>query len=85
MLKYIFLSFSLCFCLIIPGKASEILMPMDNVQANHLKAYGVAYWILQNGETVDWLLNYRGGSFAVKFAVLSGKILVVQVQPVIFR
>lgn len=68
MLKYVFLSFSLWFCFMSAGRASEILMPMDNVQANHLKAYGVAYWILQNGETVDWLLNYRGGSFAVKYS-----------------
>src|SRR5690606_25369253 len=40
-----------------------ILIPMDNTQANHLKAYGVAYWILTNNADVEWLLNYRGGSF----------------------
>ena len=32
-------------------------------QANHLKAYGVAFWVLENGVEVEWLLNYRGGSF----------------------
>ena len=47
--------------------ATQILIPMDeNKQINHLKAYGVAYWILQNDIEVEWLLNYRGGSFLVK-------------------
>jgi len=36
---------------------------MDETQKNHLKAYGIAYWMLQNGKDVQWLLNYRGGSF----------------------
>jgi len=39
---------------------------MDEKQSNHLKAYGIAYWVLDDGVEVDWLLNYRGGSFAVK-------------------
>src|SRR5690554_3565560 len=43
--------------------ASSVLIPMDDKQANHLKAYGIAYFALQHGITVDWLLNYRGGSF----------------------
>ena len=43
--------------------ASQILVPMDNNQTNHLKAYGIAYFSLENGVTIDWLLNYRGGSF----------------------
>ncbi|WP_114783085.1 asparagine synthetase B [Botryobacter ruber] len=46
--------------------ASQILVPMDGTQKNHLKSYGVAYWVLQNHEEVDWLLNYRGGSFAFR-------------------
>ncbi|UKJ07052.1 asparagine synthetase B [Solitalea lacus] len=46
--------------------ASSILIPMDENQKNHLKAYGVAYWILSKQITVDWLLNYRGGSFLVE-------------------
>ncbi len=49
------------------GNAASILMPMDEVQKEHLKAYGIAYWVLKNGETVDWLLNYRGGSFMAKY------------------
>jgi hypothetical protein len=39
---------------------------MDGKQANHLKAYGIAYWVLKNELEVDWLLNYRGGSFMIK-------------------
>ncbi len=37
----------------------------EESQRNHLKAYGIAYWILQNEIEVEWLLNYRGGSFLV--------------------
>lgn len=44
-------------------RAQDVLIPMDARQSDHLKAYGVAYWILEQGGTVDWLLNYRGGSF----------------------
>ena len=43
--------------------ASQILVPMDDTQKNHLKAYGIAYWTLENEITIEWLLNYRGGSF----------------------
>jgi len=44
--------------------ASKILIPMDDAQKNHLKAYGIAYWVLKTHDTeIDWLLNYRGGSF----------------------
>lgn len=49
------------------ARANSILIPMDNKQANHLKAYGVAYWILRSEMTVDWLLNYRGGSFMCSY------------------
>ena len=38
---------------------------MDQIQTDHLKAYGVAFWTLKNGSNVDWLLNYRGGSFLI--------------------
>lgn len=40
---------------------------MDDSQNNHLKAYGIAYWALEQEQTVDWLLNYRGGSFMLKY------------------
>lgn len=48
-------------------RASSLLIYMDGNQSNHLKAYGIAYWILQQGVEVDWLLNYRGGSFMSKY------------------
>jgi hypothetical protein len=41
----------------------KLLIPMDLAQTDHLKAYGIAYWALTKGIEVDWLLNYRGGSF----------------------
>ncbi len=41
----------------------KLLIPMDLTQTDHLKAYGVAYWTLKQGQNVDWLLNYRGGAF----------------------
>jgi len=45
---------------------NKIIIPMDeNSQKNHLKAYGIAYWVLQNDIEVEWLLNYRGGSFMI--------------------
>jgi hypothetical protein len=43
--------------------ASHVLIPMYNEQKNHLKAYGIAYWVLKQDIEVYWLLNYRGGSF----------------------
>ena len=33
------------------------------IQENHLKAYGVTFWVLERNLKVKWLLNYRGGSF----------------------
>lgn len=45
-------------------RASYILIPMDESQRNHLKAYGITYWVLDAGVEAYWLLNYRGGSFA---------------------
>ncbi|MBI4946275.1 MAG: asparagine synthetase B [Bacteroidetes bacterium] len=42
---------------------SYIFIPMDESQKNHLKAYGITYWILKQGGTAQWLLNYKGGSF----------------------
>jgi hypothetical protein len=46
--------------------AAKLFIPMDaEGQENHLKAYGVAYAALKNGMELDWLLNYKGGSFAM--------------------
>lgn len=44
-------------------RASQLLIPMDDSQTNHLKAYGLAFWLLEQEVEIDWLLNYRGGSF----------------------
>ena len=50
------------------GFSSYLLIPMDDVrQKNHLKAYGIAYWVLQNDIEIEWLLNYRGGSFLIQY------------------
>ena len=43
--------------------AAYILIPMDDTQKNHLKAYGIAYWVLTYDVEIYWLLNYRGGSY----------------------
>lgn len=45
------------------SQAQRILVPMDEAQTDHLKAYGVTFWILEEGGQAEWLLNYRGGSF----------------------
>lgn len=47
------------------GLSGQLLVPMDREQENHLKAYGFAYQILNEGESGEWLLNYRAGSFLV--------------------
>ncbi len=47
---------------------NKILIPMDLNQTDHLKAYGVTYRALSKGYTADWLLNYRGGSFAIDYS-----------------
>lgn len=47
---------------------ASILIPMDDAQTNHLKAYGLAYFALQKNISVDWLLNYRGGSFMIEWS-----------------
>jgi len=52
----------------LPGaRANMLLIPMDEAQSDHLKSYGIAYWLLAQGVEVDWLLNYRGGSFACTY------------------
>ncbi|MCS6894610.1 MAG: asparagine synthetase B [Bacteroidia bacterium] len=45
-------------------RGQYILIPMDESQSQHLRAYGLVYGLLARGVPVDWLLNYRGGSFA---------------------
>jgi hypothetical protein len=43
--------------------AQNLLVPMDTEQGNHLRAYGLTYWTLEQGGRIEWLLNYRGGAF----------------------
>ena len=60
-----------CFWLVASSSISAkgILIPMDaETQKNHLKAYGITYWTLEQSVNVKWLLNYRGGSFLLPFA-----------------
>ncbi len=47
-------------------QAAWLLIPMDETQKNHLKSYGIAYWVLEKELEVKWLLNYRGGSFLMQ-------------------
>jgi hypothetical protein len=61
-----FMIFLLCFAMV--SRGASILIPMDETQKNHLKAYGIAYWVLTRDVEVDWLLNYRGGSFMFGYA-----------------
>ncbi len=73
------------FVLIVPiaSSAASLLVPMDLTQTNHLKAYGLAYHALENGHTVHWLLNYRGGSFLIPMdqaVILEARLKNVAVQ-----
>jgi len=56
-------SFILVLLLAVPTFAAKLLIPMDLSQTDHLKAYGIAWDALHRGLKVEWLLNYRGGSF----------------------
>ncbi|MBI3005121.1 MAG: asparagine synthetase B [Ignavibacteriales bacterium] len=47
---------------------SKLFIPMDLKQTDHLKSYGVAFWVLEHNGEVDWLLNYRGGSFMCDYS-----------------
>jgi hypothetical protein len=67
------------------ARAQQILVPMDLSQSNHLKAYGLAFFALTKGHTVDWLLNFKGGSFLIPAAeevVLEARLRDVSFQPV---
>lgn len=57
----------LCTLPVIHATAGKLYIPMNaDDQSNHLKAYGIAFLALQAGITVDWLLNYDGGAFAME-------------------
>ncbi len=55
---------------------SYLLLPMDREQTDHLRAYGVTYHALSQSFDVEWLLNYRGGSFLIP----SSKLIEVQAR-----
>lgn len=57
------IGFIFLFLLSFQLNASKLLVPMDDSQTNHLKAYGVSFWALEHDVVIEWLLNYRGGSF----------------------
>ena len=62
------LIFFLCLFFSLHSYATYILIPMDaEGQKNHLKAYGITYWVLNKQQNVKWLLNYRGGAFLMPF------------------
>ncbi len=66
-MKKLLILFALIFCLSgMKIRAASMLIQMDQTQQNHLKAYGVAFWILQQEVELHWLLNYKGGSFMMK-------------------
>ena len=46
--------------------SQKILIPMDEEQTDHLKAYGIAFWSLENNDPLNWLLNFKGGSFLLE-------------------
>ncbi len=72
-MKKFLLIFGALFFLSAPAMAAYILLPMDTEQKDHLKAYGITYWILDNKMEAHWLLNYRGGSFAFRHNALFEK------------
>ena len=62
-LIWVLLGVSLGVC-----RAGAVLIPMDDQQQNHLKAYGLAFHALKSGTYIEWLLNYRGGSFLIPYS-----------------
>ncbi|MDZ7694216.1 MAG: hypothetical protein U5K69_24365 [Balneolaceae bacterium] len=66
--------FSLLLLALLFGLSSSLLaqqklfIPMDASQRNHLKAYGIVFNYLKDGNSVQWLLNYKGGSFMAPYS-----------------
>jgi len=63
-MRCFFISFFF-LCIALASRSTQLLVQMDESQKNHLKAYGIAYWAIDNEITIEWLLNYRGGSFLI--------------------
>jgi hypothetical protein len=62
------LTLLLLFAISSTAQAMQILIPMDESQKNHLKSYGIAFWLLKQKQEVQWLLNYNGGSFMFQYS-----------------
>ncbi len=73
MIKKTLLSLFVLFLLGTQLEAAYLLLPMDEKQKDHLKAYGITYWVLSNDVEAHWLLNWRGGSFAFRHNTLFEK------------
>lgn len=58
--------------------ANRIFIPMDDSQKNHLKAYGLIYWVLEQEISANWLLNYKGGSFMMEYNSVFEKELIIR-------
>ena len=67
-MKFKFSIFILLILISFQVRSISLLVPMDDAQKNHLKAYGIAFWVLENDIEVKWLLNYRGGSFLMQYS-----------------
>jgi hypothetical protein len=84
-MKHILLT-SFSVLLLACANATQILIPMDESQSDHLRAYGVTYQVLARGGQAQWLLNYRGGSFLFEYSkddetACADKGIVFQVLP----
>ena len=73
MLRALLVVFLLLLSAAILHSQSKLLIPMDLKQTDHLKSYGVAFWVLQHNGEVDWLLNYRGGSFMMDYTDVAAR------------
>ena len=74
MIRRLIFTFLLLACAASQLRASYILVPMDETsQRNHLKAYGITYWVISQGVEAYWLLNYRGGSFVFPYTTVFDK------------
>src|SRR5580765_8965699 len=62
-LKQLSMAAALVLAALAQSGAQRLLVPMDDAQQNHLKAYGLTYNAIKAGASAEWLLNYRGGSF----------------------
>ena len=60
------------------ANATQILVYMGEKQKNHLKAYGIAYWVIEKDVSIEWLLNYRGGSFLIPHLVTIEEELMIR-------